>query len=235
MLDESGYHSGELDDDGNSTSDDESTNSRTQLDEHLHSLKHTMDNLYKMSFLIRNQKSKQSAFGKAELYGINADGKGTDLFGHFNVYDHDRAVNFVRQERLDSGHQEQRESQSIDESLFAILSQASSKRRRQFAYWEQHSMKLATEVSGETSEVSELASRSGRTAISGTEATALPKKTELPEDEAHSVAPSASTAWNLRGDKATFPRAPKQIEGHTEFECPICHIWCQETERRHWR
>lgn len=233
-MDQSGYRSQKLDedDDDNSTSDEELANPRTQLDEHLHSLKHTMDNLYKISFLIRNQKSKQSVFAKAEVYGINVDGTGEDLFGHFDLYDRDRAVNFVRQERLDSGCRDDTDSQHLDESLFAMLSQASSKRRRQFAYWEKHSMKLSTEASNEAAEPD---SRLGSTVISGTEATPLPQKAGASGDEAHSEAPSASTAWGLSGTKAAFPKAPKSIEGRTEFECPVCHIWCQDTERRHWR
>ena len=73
------------------------------------------------------------------------------------------------------------------------------------------------------------------TAMSGTEATPLPYAIEISSEETRSVATSASTAWGLGGKKAVFPKAPKSTGGQTEFECPFCHIWCQDAERRHWR
>jgi len=234
-LDELTVQSSISSDGNDSDSDDDPFDPQTQIDEHLSSLKHTIDNLYKLSFLIRNRKSKQSAALKAESYKKFTE-QGTDLFELFEHHDRERAYNFVQQARVESSCLTNPGIDGEDESLFGILSQASSKRRRQFAYWEAHSKKLASDHTTTTPRITMQGTRAGTVAaMSGTEATPLPYATEMSAEEARSVATSVSTAWGLGGTKAVFPKAPNSIGGQTEFECPFCHIWCQDAERRHWR
>jgi hypothetical protein len=213
------------------------------LDEHLLSLKHTIDTLYKLAFLIRNRKSKQTAFSKAESYGRNFNGPGTDLFGQYEYYDRDRAANFVKQSRLDSGCQDHQVSQSEDNTLLNQLSLASSKRRRQFAYWANHSQMLAiqrAELLSPTTQNSDLLARarvvSGPgTVISGTEATSFHQSAEAIDQYAQSVTPSASTAKGLDGNRVPLPRPPRLTDGQTEFECPYCRVYYPAAELQRWR
>ena len=88
-------------DDDDSESDDDPFDPRMQLDEHLSSLKHTIDNLYKLSFLIRNRKSKQSAALKAESYKKLTEQR-ADVFELYEHHDRERAYNFVQQARVEN-------------------------------------------------------------------------------------------------------------------------------------
>jgi len=223
-------------DSGNSSSDDESADPATELDQNLLSLKRTLDNLYKLSFLIRNPKSRQSTLQKAESYGKNSDG---DIFQHLQAAHHDRAACFIGQLREDSGCGDSLSSPDHDSTLLYRLSQASSKRQRQFAYWEQHSRKLSAEVpptfskEAQTEGVLDLSHlQSGPdTIVSGTEATSV----HVVDYDAQSLAPSASTARGLDGTRVPLPKAPKLADGQAEFQCPYCYVWCPASERHRWR
>lgn len=226
-------------DDEGASSDDDPGDPDTELNQHLWSLKHTVDNLYKLSFLIRNSTSRQTALQKAESYGKNFDGHGTDRFAHLDVDHQNRASEFLRQVRMDSGCKHDQRSASDDATLLNQLSQASSKRQRKFAYWDQHSKKLSAEgidsVSGSPGidQTFDAARHiTGPVTIAScTEATLY----QAIENDVQSVAASASTARGLDGTRVPMPKAPRLIEGQTEFECPYCYVWCPASERQRWR
>lgn len=102
-IEEHECHPEAASDSGQSSSSDESPDLATELNHHLLSLKRTIDNLYKLSFMIRNSRSRQSTLQKAESYGMNFNGDGGDLFQHLQPGHHDRAACFIRQLREDSG------------------------------------------------------------------------------------------------------------------------------------
>lgn len=238
-IEEHECHPEAASDSGQSSSSDESPDLATELNHHLLSLKRTIDNLYKLSFMIRNSRSRQSTLQKAESYGMNFNGDGGDLFQHLQPGHHDRAACFIRQLREDSGCANPSNSPEHDATLLDHLAQASSKRQRQFAYWEHHSHQLSAEAPsnysalGQTEGVLDLSHlRAGpRTIASGTEATSF----QVIDHDAQSTAPSASTARGLDGTRVPPPKVPKLDDGQAEFQCPFCYVWCPTSERRRWR
>lgn len=238
-VEEHQYHPEAASDSGHSSSSDDSPNLATELNQHLLSLKRTIDNLYKLSFMIRNSRSRQGTLQKAESYGKNVDGNGGDLFQHLQAGHHDRATCFIRQLREESGCANPSNSPEHDATLLDRLAQASSKRQRQFAYWEHHSQQLSAEapsnssVIGQTEGVLDLSHlRAGPgTIVSGTEATSF----QVIDHDAQSTALSASTARGLDGTRVPLPKAPKLNDGQAEFQCPYCYVWCPASERRRWR
>jgi hypothetical protein len=213
------------------------------LEEHLLSLKHTIDTMYKLAFLIRNRKSRQSGFRRAESYGRNFEGPGTDLFGQYELYDRDRAASYIKQSRLDSGCHSEQVSHSDDTALLDQLSQASSKHRRQFAYWASHNQKLNSQGAEDPPQLphaSDLLAQArvvtgSGTVASGTEATSFHQSTAAMDHYAHSVALSASNATGLDGSKVPLPRAPTLVDSQTEFRCPYCHVDYPVAELQRWR
>lgn len=138
------------------------------------------------------------------------------------------------------------------------LAAAITKRRRKFKYWSRHKQRLAKITSDEDDESRDGLPLIGRDDQSGknrateeqnktphapsrshgphTETTAT-KYIPIPtgQDDALSIAPSASTARDLEGHEAMLPRPPETDSEH--FECPYCFILCpaKEATRSRWR
>jgi len=146
---------------------------------------------------------------------------------------------------------------AIEDPLVDLLATAITKRRRQFRYRLRHRDKLSEIPTQENNEMKRMApsERRGshlnkRQVMVGTDtpivlATSQGPRTEteatryiplsyVPEDVV-SLAPSASTARDLRGEEATSPKPP-ETSGE-EFECPYCFVLCppKEATRSRWR
>jgi hypothetical protein len=232
--------------DEDSDPEDDHADPQVELCRRLLNIESTIDSLYQLSFLIRNERSRQSAFRRAESYGKNIDGRGKDELEHFYVHDRGRAIDFVHQVRIESACEDQQTSPADYAALIDQLSQASSKRRRVFLYMEQHRIKLDIEHNplpleaptngGLLSEPQGVVGPSST--ISGTQATSYyHSPIATVHQDSQSIAPSISTAKALDGRKVPLPKPPKLFLGQTEFQCPYCWVWCPqlETDYRRWR
>lgn len=234
----------------------------SELAARLGAIKRTIDNLYEVSFSIRNHRSKQSGYWKAESYGAGPKGTTPDIVEQTAVFDREHVKELLREMRLDE-HRTERPStdQHEDELLINRLTQGISKRRRQLLYWERHSQKLAfqpidcgipdasrpgtqqeTQMPDSRNVSLDAPRRDGRpiTIFSKTVATDYERLQSEAACDTGSLgkASFASTTADLEGNEAQFPGPPKSDKDQNGFVCPYCHVLCPEKDRkiqRRWR
>ena len=240
-------HSPEVCEDDDDDDSEDETSPIGEIDGLLLNLGNTIDGLYQLSFLIRNDRARRSAFRRAETYGKNIGSKGEDLLGYYDSHDRKRAVDFIRDLRSNAGNERDQDFSAEDKLLIDQLAQASSKRRRVFVYLEFHSEKLDTDQSlGQSADPTTQVPLSepvglaeSRIVGSVTEATSFYPETAAAEaeDDIRSKIFSISTARAFDGTGVSLPKPPKVISGHKEFRCPYCRTWCpeQETKIGQWR
>ncbi|KAK2015893.1 hypothetical protein LZ32DRAFT_525673 [Colletotrichum eremochloae] len=137
-------------------------------------------------------------------------------------------------------------------------SKSLTNRRRYFAYWKTHALKLAREdeekaPSKANSEIQDSAnapvpiptalvaavtapSLAGKSLLSVTEVSTYDRKLD-DEIDAHSVVSYASTTYDMDGTIADLPSAPQVKPPQTEFQCPYCCVTCpaRHAKGKAWR
>jgi hypothetical protein len=224
--------------------DDDIAEDEGELMIRLADIRHTVDNLYELSFVIRNHKSKQSNYRKAESYRSSSDD--TDSLQCFHRFDRMHIEELINEMRRDGNREVRRDPMpDTTKALIQRLVQASDKRRRQFFYWERHDKKLNAQVptaeagllnephANETSQpvirksaIPESEAGNTRTMLSGTEATDCRPHGMHQGLDTMSVVSFASTLVDIAGNEARLPDPPRVAEGRIEFECPYCHVIC---------
>jgi hypothetical protein len=131
---------------------------------------------------------------------------------------------------------------------------ANTNRRRHFAYWRRHALKLSNdrELPASLPDIPDrpavtrfvtlpeltlpLPNRVEPTIISGTEATRLDLKVE-DTLETETVISYATTVFGLEGDSVELPAPPSAAATQPEFLCDICHVVCpsKQGRGREWR
>lgn len=217
----------------------------TEIEGLLLNMENTIDSLYQLSFLIRNNRSRRSAFRRAETFGKNTDGQGKDIFEFYQVHDRNRAVDFIRHIRVNNGSENYPALPLEYERLIDQLAQASSKRRRVLFYLEQHGDKLDADLGKSPPKASLNDNSSSEPQVgaepsiigASTEATSFYRDTPIRGDDAHSQGFSISTGTAFDGTENSLPKPPNLARGKKEFECPYCHTWCpaEDTDPRRWK
>jgi hypothetical protein len=245
---------GNVSDDSDS---DDSSEQVPELVQRLQTIVTTIRSLYKLSFAIRRLGARVVS-QKAELYRDLIPGSEVEYGEGFHLLDREHVVNLLNDlrrvaltssEDRDVNDQRSRHPDASEEPLTDRLTSAITKRRRQFRYWKSHKQKLAqvatVEIKGfkqdsmpqeqerttgtviEKSKPDATASARSRDPRTETEATRYVPAPSGQED-AVSIAPSASTARDLDGHEAMLP-APPETYGQ-DWECPLCFVLCPEKE-----
>jgi|SRR5690242_3610757 len=134
-------------DDGSSDTSDTSDEERSGLEELYSEAQEALDGLNRLAFKIRNAKQR-SVPAKAISLKVVDDESGQDLFLSYAEHDHRHVEEFLRQLRLPKqvSDEDSRPLSGIEEGsrhfLVERLSDAITNRRRCFAYWHRHSLKL---------------------------------------------------------------------------------------------
>lgn len=209
-------------------------------------IRHTINNLYELSFVIRNHKSKQSSYRKAESYRSSSGTTATDSLQCFHHFDRMHVIELINEMRRDGNRELRRDPMpTTTDALIERLVQATDKRRRQFYYWERHNKKLKAQVpvseAGPSKEPhADEASRpivstaaitdsfpgNTQTILSKTVATDFEQRPVHEGLDTMSIVSFASTLVDIAGNEARFPDPPKVAVGQNEFECPYCHVLC---------
>ena len=259
-------------DDGEGTEDSSDTSSELdagELAERLGEIKDVMKHLYRLSFKIRNTRYR-SLTKKALVLKKEDPETGKDLFSAYVIFDR-RHV----QESLD--HLRRRPSRKefalepardpnhhfvdildtddllldSDDFLLDRLAKATTNRRRYFAYWQRHALKLShvtdepapqQSVSSPTTLVKPTESVSKprttlhtpgnlistswpKTVVSGTDFSMYNRNLD-DELDTETVISYATTAYDGDGKSAELPPPPPDVVGKLEFVCPYCWVAC---------
>jgi hypothetical protein len=215
---------------------------------------HTVNNLYELSFVIRNHKSKQSSYRKAESYRSSTEATNTDSLQCFHKFDRMHVVEFIDEMRRDGNRAIRPDSMPAKtKALIERLVQATDKRRRQLHYWERHEKKLnaqwptsetgllnephADEIYRPVIRSSAITESYTKPILSDTDATDFKQRNVHQGLDTMSMASFASTLVDMAGNEARFPDPPKVDEGVNEFKCPYCHVLCpvKDLVPRQWR
>ncbi|KAM0717635.1 hypothetical protein Q7P37_007487 [Cladosporium fusiforme] len=228
------------------------------------SITDTIRSLYKLSFSIRRPGAKVAP-EKAMLYREAVPGTEFDFGDAFRPLDRLHVIallNDLRKEALakspgtDISTGDSEFPDASEYPLIDRLADAITKRRRKFKYWVQHRENLAKV----TDEADKQQFPSGKTLEGNTgedrdlekqkKSMHAPSQSQGPltetvatkyipvpitQDDAASIAPTASTAKDLEGHEAMLPRPP-ETDGD-DFECPYCFVLCpgKEATRNRWR
>jgi hypothetical protein len=216
---------------------------------------HTVSNLYELSFVIRNRRSKQSKYRKAESFQLGCENSGVDGLQYFHRYDRMHVLELMDEMRRDEKRNLRPDpAPTTTASITERLTQGLTKRRRQFRYWENHDMKLSAQPlmtgigpsdGAQANEIprptvaTDAATEStpGKTAASKTEATHFEQLLVSQDPDARSTASFASTLYDVAGNEAPFPSPPKVTDGQNGFKCPYCQLLCplKDLIPRRWR
>ncbi|KAF2651383.1 hypothetical protein K491DRAFT_97807 [Lophiostoma macrostomum CBS 122681] len=237
---------------------------RTELGQRFRDIVDIIDNLYKLSVRIR-QPTLRARSLKAATYRPKDRETGVDLLESYAVFDIQHTRELVR--HLRSEHTEFADIDK--DPIIDRLAKAVTLRRRQFKYWRRHRDKLGTSAlledepamlpapvgphiphrfDGPEVEVGNIGAgkfdqaaseKTGRTLLSGTEATRNPNQQSLDDIvDSKSVTSYATTVRDLDNHEIELPPPPKTAEGgEKDFECPYCFIICPSRygKGRSWR
>ncbi len=209
-----------------------------ELAQRLSAIRAIMADLYRLSFKIRNV-STRSTSTKALLHKDVDPDTQVDLISAFAELD--------RRHVQESLPHLQKTSAQEGEFMVERLSKAITNRRRYFAYWRRHALKLATvsatdqgakETVTDPSEEGNLGPQlSGpKTILSGTEATKFDRKLDDQLDS-QTVISYASTAYDSHGNAAELPPPPSEASSKSEFRCSYCCLVCPswQGKGKSWR
>ncbi|KAF2873673.1 hypothetical protein BDV95DRAFT_351021 [Massariosphaeria phaeospora] len=269
----------------------------TELGQLSQTMKSLVTSLYRLSFKIRNTKTRTTT-SKALIHKELDVDTGIDIFLAFEELDRRHVHEHLHQlrshatlattsdDQLSERSSESSESDHVpwpclteevvqtlkgtrleqysvttDETLAKRLARSITDRRRHFAYWRRHALKLAqpeqkptdprpqelssnlptllplvTGLSNDQPRVPELPSSRPKTVVSGTEATFFNKEVEDKLDT-ETVISYATTAYGLDGKKVDLPPEPPEVHSKTEFMCPYCHVMCpsRQGKGKAWR
>lgn len=250
-------------------SDASSDSSVLELTERLGEIQDILDQLYKLSFKIRN--TSYRSFNPKPLLFQNIDPQtGKDVFSAYAIYDRrhvEETFKCLRHPPTAKEPDEERarrpENEDTDfldcgyhrlptkDFLRDRLAKAITNRRRYFAYWERHALKLGRVIDVATSKESAQNAATSidiikqpleqltvdnargslnpttapKTIMSATEHSAYNLKLDdLLETE--TVISYATTAYDIDGKSAKLPPLPIGAAKGSEFICPYCWVLC---------
>ena len=252
------------DEDIEDTSDTSSELDNGELAERLGEVKDVMDHLYRLSFKIRNTKYR-SVTKKALLLREEDPETGKDLFSAYAIFDRrhiqeslDRLRGRLSSMEFDSEPTRDPTHNFVgvldtddlildsDDFLLDRLAKATTNRRRYFAYWRRHALKLSgvadepapqqtisnpTTLANPTESVSKLRTtlpirtEGPKTVVSETDFSAYNRNLDDQLD-AETVISYTTTAYDVDGKSPQLPPPPPDAAGMPEFVCPYCWVAC---------
>ena len=220
-----------------------------------------MADLYKLSFKIRSPASRRTSL-KAMLHKEIDKSTGIDLFSMYSEFDRRHVEESLKSLRNNPVMSQEDQHQDDDKFLIERLSKAITNRRRYFAYWRTHALKLASEVPSEKTKPTVLSiglgngsnaaglapepkahvqlnpalSSTERMILSATEATKYDQKSDG-EVDAQSTISYATTAYDSDGNAIDLPQPPSAAALQSEFICPYCNVVCpsRHGKGKSWR
>lgn len=249
----------------NDEESDTNDEGNSELAEIQSEIQDTITHLYRISFKMRNANYRSSSTRALSIKSVNPETK-VDLFSGYAVYDHQYVLESLLQLRqipqplTPDLWPIRRMTDSIPTFLLERLSRAMTNRRRYFAYWQKHALKLSriTDeplVSQENLKTEGLKAESGTDAherdkliaksvrISGPETvlsgTDISKYRSNLDDhlETETVISHATTAKDINGKSAELPPPPAGASSRREFVCPYCRVTCPswQGKGKSWR
>ncbi|KAL1591521.1 hypothetical protein SLS60_011913 [Paraconiothyrium brasiliense] len=232
----------EDDSDESGSSDD----GNSELSEKLLEIEDTITHLYRLSFKMRNANYRSTSTRALSVKNVDPD-TGKDLYSCFAEFDRKHVLESLQQLRrvpqtLSSGLQPAREvDTNVPDFLVKRLSEAMTNRRRYFAYWQKHAVKLSQITDGSFDRQIKLEAEAIRisgpeTIISGTD---ISKYRNSLDDrlETDTVISYATTAKDVNGKSADLPPPPANASSKREFVCPYCKVGCPSSQGKgkSWR
>ncbi|KAF5622007.1 meiosis-specific serine threonine kinase mek1 [Fusarium sp. NRRL 52700] len=231
-------------------SDDETSNEpfpSTELSMRVTSITDILNNLYRVSYKIRNSSLRPSSTRARLIQAVDSD-TGIDLFDTLYEFDSRHLI-----ELLTAMRQGRSVGDGSSDVLLERLATSNVLRRKQFRYWERHAKKLAIQVppvrqtpERERSSASAVLQDVGlpqaqrleipppveeQSQLSETNATpydpALDDRTER-----ETVLSLASTALDADGKGIEVPKPPEEALHGDPFTCPYCWVVCPAKEGR---
>jgi len=239
------------------TSDEESS----ELAERHSEIQDTITHLYRLSFKIRNANHRLASVKALSMKNLDEE-TGEDLFSGYARYDYRHILESLRQIR----HIPQPVSPSLqpvrerddDIPIFLLdrLSRAITNRRRYFAYWQRHALRLSrivdepairqknSDISKELlgKLVTESPDRNQFNANVQTQTNLIPiaepksiiSSTDVSKYhgnlddhlDAQTVISYATTAKDVDGHSVDLPSPPVISPSQSEFICPYCWVTC---------
>ncbi|KAF1850975.1 uncharacterized protein K460DRAFT_382512 [Cucurbitaria berberidis CBS 394.84] len=243
--DDDGFFSEDEDEDENDLS-----GSKTELSMRFSEIVDIIDNLYKLSVRIRTPTLRSRSL-KAASYKPKDPETGVDILSTYAEYDLQHIKELLSHLRQPHPVGEKYE----EDFLVARLGAGITLRRRQFKYWKRHRDKLGASTIieeaakpvqpvqpmietdqpqrydtmevrlGEPINVIAPSQKTGKTLLSGTEATQHHQSLDEIVD-ARSMTSYAVTVKDIHGKGIDLPPPPKAANGDKDFECPYCYIIC---------
>ncbi|RBQ77434.1 hypothetical protein FVER14953_21696 [Fusarium verticillioides] len=230
-------------------SDDDTSNDdfpSTKLSMRVASITDIVNNLYRLSYKIRNSGLRPSSTRASLIQAVDNE-TGIDLFDTLYEFESRHLV-----ELLTAMRQGKPEDVESSDALLERLATSNVLRRKQFRYWERHARKLGVQVlqvhrmpirerpaASEASEDVgllqaqrlELAPPLEQSHLSGTNTTpydpALDDRTEI-----QTILSLASTALDVDGKGIEVPKPPEEALNGDSFTCPYCWVVCPPKEGR---
>jgi hypothetical protein len=251
----------------NSDSSDSSSDMNTaELADRLDEIKDLMGHLYRLSFKIRNTKYR-SLTKKALLMKEVDPQTGKDLFSSYAIFDHRHVQELLDHLRLRSSLKEFVTEPARDPNVgfFDVLeagdhlihsddflrdrlAKAITNRRRYFAYWRRHALKLShvTDEQATPQNFTALMKPAGpasnptitpptpgnskltpgpKTIVSGTDFSMYNRGLDDQLDT-ETVISYVTTAYDVDGKSPELPPPPPDAAAKSEFVCPYCWVAC---------
>ncbi|KAI3135178.1 hypothetical protein DTO012A7_5591 [Penicillium roqueforti] len=257
------------DEDAEDNSDTSGTSSDLEsgeIAERLDEIKDIMEHLYKLSFKIRNTRYR-SLTKKALLMKEEDPQTGKDLFSAYAIFDRRHVQESLNRLRLRPSSKEfaTEPARNPSDGCFDVLdggdrllnsddflqdrlAKAITNRRKYFAYWRRHALKLshvtdelapqqnfttlvkpARPVSGPPTTPSisgySLPTPGAKTLVSGTDFSLYNRKLDDQLDT-ETVISYATTAYDVDGNSPELPPPPPDAATKPEFVCQYCWVAC---------
>ena len=239
---------------------DTSDEGNSELAEKQSEIQDTITHLYRLSFKMRNASHRSLSTRALSVKYMDPE-TGEDLFSGYAIYDYQYVLESLQQLRqvpqplTPDLRPVRRMTNDIPTFLLERLSRAMTNRRRYFAYWQRHALKLSRIIdeplvprkNPATSEESKLGGIGAKsvtnvheqdklkaksvrisgpeTVISGTD---ISKYRSNLDDrlDTETVISYATTAKDVDGKSADLPPAPADASSKPEFVCPYCQVAC---------
>ncbi|KAF5570495.1 wd40 repeat protein [Fusarium phyllophilum] len=244
------FDEGSIPSDISEQSDDDTSNEyfpSTELSMRVTSITDILNNLYRLSYKIRNSGPRPSS-ARASLIQAVDNETGIDLFDTLYEFDSRHLLELFTSMRRGNF-----EDDGSCDVLLERLATSNVLRRKQFRYWERHARKLGVQVLPihqipirERPSASEASGDAGllqaqrlefpppvqeQSHLSGTNATpydpALDDRTER-----QTILSLASTALDADGKGIEVPKPPEEALNGDSFTCPYCWVVCPPKEGR---
>jgi hypothetical protein len=245
------------DDDSDDTS---SESDMKELNGRFLEIEDVIENLYKLSFKIRNTKYRSLTTKAVSITEIDPDTE-QDLFSAYANFDFQHVLESLDHLRIPAKQKVPEISEhSSDDFLINRLAKAITNRRRYFAYWQRHALKLSSITDEQVFEqlipsliasvkvgvrelqptlpapLSRLLLPGPKPTLSGTEFSKYDRDMDAQVDS-ESVISYATTAYDVDGKSPELPLPPSDAASKEEFLCPYCWVVCPSRQGRgkSWR